>query len=295
MKYLKIIITLLFLFVAGVFLHSPEIYMQSFFDGLTVWAHNVLPALFPFAVLSALAVKFFPKPRFSLCKKLFGVTADDLYIVSLLCGYPIGAKCIAESSCERDTATLLCSFCSSASPVFLIATVGTKLLQSASATAVVVFAHLASTLLNGLLYRKKQQTQLFLHDCFNWKDVGDSVTSAVFSVLSVGGLVALFFMLGDIVESFLPQQFSHSVVVGFALGLLEMTNGVIAVCNCSDTFTATVLCSFLLSFGGICVFAQSITFLAKKQVKPLAYLKMKLTQASIATIISFVLAKLLLR
>ena len=91
MKYLKIIITLLFLFVAGVFLHSPEIYMQSFFDGLTVWAHNVLPALFPFAVLSALAVKFFPKPRFSLCKKLFGVTADDLYIVSLLCGYPIGA------------------------------------------------------------------------------------------------------------------------------------------------------------------------------------------------------------
>ena len=293
-KYLKFAITALFVAVATVFLSAPAIYMQSFLDGVTVWAYNVLPALFPFAVLTTLATKFFPRGKFSLCQAAFGVRADGIYIVSLLCGYPMGAKAIAESPYEKDVATQICSFCSSASPIFVVATVGAKLLANTAATLVLIVSHLLSTLLNGFLYKKKRTNVLRAQivDDFHSADIGNAVTSAVLSVLSVGGLIALFYMLTDIIKSFLPGALAESAAVGFALGLFEMTNGIISVCGTCNLLTATVLSSFLLAFGGMCVFAQSLAFLAKKNVNPLTLLKMKLTQGSIATLLSFALGSL---
>lgn len=296
MKYLKVTLTTLFIAVATVFLSSPAVYMQSFLDGVTVWAYNVLPALFPFAVLTTLAAKFFLHWKFSVCKPLFGVRADGIYLLSLLCGYPMGAKAIAESSFDAETSTQLCSFCSSASPIFVLATVGAKLLANTTATVVLIVSHLLSTLLNGALYRKKRDdvSNSNLQNEFHSADIGNAVTSSLLSVLSVGGLIALFYMLTDIIKSFLPNAASESVAVGFLLGLFEMTNGVISVCGTCDLLTATVLSSFLISFGGMCVFAQSLSFLAQKNIKPTRFLKMKLTQGSIATLLSFALGSLLL-
>lgn len=269
--------------------------MRSFLDGITVWAYNILPALFPFAVLSTLAVKFLPSTKKSFTETLFGVDADALYLTSLLCGYPIGAKAIEESGASPKTATQLCSFCSSASPVFVVVTVGTKLLQSTAATIILFSSHLLSTVINGLLYRKKCEEKVCRATEFHAEDIGNSVTSSMLSVLSVGGLVALFYMLSDIIKSYMPQPLSQSVATSFALGLLEMTNGIVSICAVCDTLCATVLSSFLLSFGGMCVLAQSLAFLGKCKVHILRFLQMKFTQGSVATLLSFVLCKLFLR
>lgn len=297
MKYLKITVTILFFAVAALFLSAPKIFMQSFLDGIAVWAYNVLPALFPFAVLTPLATKFFPKRRRSVCKKLFGVPADEIFVASLLCGYPIGAKAIAESHLEGDFAVCACAFCSSASPVFVIATVGASLLKSTAATAVLALSHLLSVFACGLLFRKKGGTSNCCDNeqsVFAFGDVGNALTSAVLSVLSVGGLIALFYMLTDMIKSVLPMPLSQSATTGFLLGLLEMTNGIISVCSECDLFAATVLSSFLLAFGGLCVFAQSMTFLSKKRVNPLKFLQIKLVQGSAATIFAFGLGKIFL-
>ena len=294
MKIVRIAVTVLFVAVTGVFLSSPATYMQSFLDGVSVWAYNVLPALFPFAVLTALASKFFPKSKISVCKTLFGVKADGIFLSSLLCGYPIGAKTISESNFDSQTATRICSFCSTASPIFIVATVGAKLLGSTVATLILLFSHWLSAIVCGLLYRKKTEEQNFVQNDFSPADVGNTITSSLLSVLSVGGLIALFYLLGDIVKSLLPGAIGGSLPVNFLMGLLEMTNGIISVCAICDVATATALSSFLLAFGGMCVFAQSITFLSAKNVKPLAFLKIKFVQGSIATIISFVAAKIFL-
>ena len=294
-KFAKVTITLLFVLFATLFLSAPTVFMQSFLKGLAVWAQNVLPALFPFAVLTPLALKFFPETKRSLCAKLFGVRADGAYLASLLCGYPVGAKAVSESNLDEETCTQMCSFCSSASPVFVIVTVG-GLLGSDAATAVLVVSHLLSTLLNGLLYRTKRNCHAKSDGAkpFTSRDVGNALTSAVLSVLLVGGLIALFFMLIDMTNSLLPQSVGKTAALGFAFGLLEMTSGVISVCETCETFAATVLCCFLISFGGTCVFAQSMTFLAKRNVKPLKFLQMKATQGAIATLLGFALGKIFL-
>ena len=292
MKFFRIFVTLLFIAIVAVFISAPSKYMQSFFDGLTVWAYNVLPALFPFAVLSTLTFKIAPKSKRSFTKALFGVSCDRIFLMSLLCGYPIGAKAISDSNADVATATRACSFCSTAGPIFIIATVGAKLLQNTIATVIVIFVHILSAIINGLIYRKKEYAELLdANDEFSPKDFGNTVTSSILSVLSVGGLIALFYMLTDMLKSFLPTTISGSLAFSYAVGLIEMTNGIIAVCKQADIATATVLVSSLLSLGGACVFFQCYAFLGNKNVKAVDMLKMKLTQSAFATILSFVLVK----
>lgn len=295
MKYLRVFFTLLFIAVATVFISAPTKYMQSFFDGLTVWAYNVLPALFPFTVITTIALKIKPQTKHSLTKLLFGIPCDDAFFTSLLCGYPIGAKAISDSPADSVTATAMCAFCSSAGPIFMIATVGAKLLQNTIATIILVAAHILSVIANGLIYRRKHITNFLENTArFAPEDFGNTITNSALSIISVGGLIALFYMLSDMVKSFLPSNLSDNLAVSFAFGILEMTNGIFGVCKSADIATATVLCSTLLALGGICVFFQCYAFLGKKKIKAVDIIKMKLTQSAFATIFSFVLVKILL-
>ena len=293
MKYIRITTTLLFVAVLGIFITAPTMYMQSFIDGITVWAYNVLPAIFPFMVLTTLMLKIQGRRKRSFTKFLFELDCDSVFLASILCGYPIGAKAISDSCADEATAAKACSFCSSAGPIFIIATVGAKLLQNTTATIILVAVHYISLILNGLIYRK-YKTTMSLNTSSNFKasDVGDTVTNSALSVITVGGLIALFYMLTDMVKSILPLSVSNCLAVSFILGIFEMTNGIFGICNSTDVATATVLCSSLLALGGLCVFAQCYAFLGKKNVKPLSIIKMKITQAAIATILSFILVKL---
>lgn len=269
--------------------------MQSFFDGLTVWAYNVLPALFPFTVLTSLTLKFKSKSKLTITKKLFGISCDNVWLMSLLCGYPIGAKAIADSNADRDSATRACSFCSTAGPIFIIATVGNKWLQNSGATVILVVTHIFSSLLNGLIYRSKNATELLdKANDLKAEDFGNIITNSTLSILSVGGLIALFYMLADMLKNFLPTTVSDSLVVAYAVGILEMTNGTFGVCKLANTATATVLCSSLLALGGICVFFQCYAYLGQKKVKAKDIVKMKLTQSAFATLLSFCLVKIFL-
>ena len=274
---------------------SPTRYMQSFIDGITIWAYNVLPALFPFMVLTALTLKLQTERKHSFTKQLFGIDCDNIFLTGLLCGYPVGAKAIADSNANENAATLMSSFCSTAGPIFMIATVGAKLLQNTIATVILIAVHFVSSVLNGLLYRNKQATLTIRSNSkFTARDVGDTITNSALSIISVGGLIALFYMLSDMIKSLLPQSLSDNLITAFIIGLLEMTNGVFGICRLTDVATATVLCSTLLSFGGLCVFAQCYAFLGIKHVSPVKLLKIKVTQSAIATILSYLLSLILL-
>lgn len=293
MKYAKITVALIFAAVLGMFVSAPSRYMQSFFDGLTVWAYNVLPALFPFSVMTALALKCVPTTKRSVTKKLFGVPCDDIWTTSLLCGYPMGAKAIADSNADADTATRLCAFCSTAGPIFMIATVGARLLHNSTAAAIILTAQVAASVLNGLIFSKKSDIPLQRENS-KPSDFGGTLTDSALSVISVGGLIALFYMLSDMVKSVLPAALSENLAVAYVFGLLEMTNGIFAVCKIADVATATVLCSSLLALGGVCVFAQCYAFLGRKRIKISRLIAMKATQCALATAITFALVKLFL-
>ncbi len=307
---LKILLTVLLAGVLAIFLTDSAKYMQSFFDGVSVWAINVLPALFPFMVISALIVKInlFKKTKGKdFAKTLFLAPPSSGYIfaVSLMCGYPVGAKMISERYGEGALNTVqctkLCTFCSTAGPVFIVGTIGAKLLENGKAAAILAASHLLSAFLNGIVYRNafKDNTENSarnINDEPTASALSDAISTSLLSVLSVGGLIALFYMLCDMIESFLPAWCAGEgqLLTAYLFGLLEMTNGCIKVCAAADTATATVLCCSLVSFGGMCVFMQCMTFLSRCGVKAKHVLFMKITQSALSTLVCFPLAKLIL-
>lgn len=293
MKYLKVFATAIFICIITIFISAPSKYMQSFFDGITIWAYNVLPAIFPFTVITTVTLKLQSENRYSFTKCLFNIDCDKILLSSIICGYPIGAKCIADSNADTNTSTKMCAFCSTAGPIFMIATVGAKLLQSTTATVIIIIVHICSAIINGLIFKTKKTSQISNVSLSDRKEnLGDIVTNSALSIISVGGLIALFYMFTDMIKCLLPEYITDNLVFGFAIGLFEMTNGLFAICKLADITTATVLCSALLSFGGLCVFLQCFAFLSNKNVKPLDIIKMKLIQSSIATILSFILVKI---
>ena len=282
----------LFLFVAVMLATSPAAFCRAFIDGVTIWAVSVLPVLLPFALLAPLAARALPR-KVSVTGFLFGVHADGLFLPSLICGYPVGAKLISMSDCDKDTATKLSSFCSTPGPIFVVATVGPLL---GDARAILAVSQLVACVLCGLLNGRfhggtTKATTTSTAD----KNFGQSLTDAILSVLSVGALIALVYMFTSMAKSLFPSDVSENLVFNFVLGLAEMTNGVFAITSlCQNLSAATTLCSALLAFGGAGVLLQSMSFLSAKGVKVAAYLWQKVTQAAIATIVSFLLCLIFL-
>lgn len=287
-KWLKITILLLFALFATLFLVWPAQFAQSFLRGIAAWAENVLPVLFPFALLTPFAVRCLPKSK-SVSGKLFGIEADGIFAASLLCGYPVGAKLVQQSGATGSAAQQMCAFCSSAGPIF-VATVGLRLLQSSNAALVLVVSNVAATFANGKLFARKTQLRF---DAGATQNFSDALTSSVLALLCVGGLVAMFFVFADMVRWLVPQ-FCQNAAAAFVLGLFEMTSGILQLCKMCSLRTATVLCCFLSAFGGMCVFAQSMAFLNKAGVKPHVFLLMKTTQGCFATLFGGALSLLLL-
>ena len=290
----KTTVTLLLFVVLICFAKQPTKYTKAFLDGITVWAHNVLPVIFPFALIATFLTKHCNFSKSSFTKHLFGASCDNLFFTSFLCGYPVGARVISEQNVDEKSATILCSFCSTPSPIFLIATVGIAI-DNTTATIILCVSQFVAMILNGLLYtRRKSFTFSNYKTTTSSNDFSTALTNSILAVLSVGALIALFFMLTEIIQSLLPQSVSTHPALFFAIGILEMTSGILKICSSCDTLSATVCTSALLAFGGFCVALQCFAFVSQKGVKFANLLKMKCTQCAFATIIAFVLGKLFL-
>ena len=290
----NIAITLLYFAIFIIFTTHPVRYTKAFLDGITVWAHNVLPVIFPFALLTTIFTNYCNWGKFSITKHIFGIDCDKLFLTSFLCGYPVGARVISEQNVNEKSATILCSFCSTPSPIFLITTIELAI-GNTTATLIVCTSQFVAMLLNGLLYaRRRSDSFTPLKQGLDNKDFGNIITNSILSVLTVGALIALLFMLTEIIQSLLPNSIATHPALFFAIGLLEMTSGILKICKTCDVLSATVCTSALLAFGGLCVALQCFAFVSKKGVKFANLLKMKCTQCAFATIVAFVLGKLFL-
>ncbi len=287
-KLLKNVSATALLSVIVIFIIFSDTFMSAFFDGITVWALNVLPALFPFSVLSALMLNnISASKKFSLTQLIFGIkNADLVFLASIMCGYPIGAKTICNCCGTQQSlqATQLCTFCNTASPVFVLATVA-RFANSTKVAWIILLSHWFSAIICGILFRGSFTKEPLHVNHTTDKTFAEIISDSTLSVLTVGGIIALFFMFCSVLCK-LP--FAQNTAVKFLFGLVEMTSGVIALCNVGNPIAVCVLCSAIISFGGICVALQSLNFLQQCGVKPKHYYIIKTVQASVATITSYV-------
>lgn len=96
--------------------------------GLMLWFHDVLPLLLPFMLLSNL---FVLKIRTKKTGAAYAIPV--LFLLGLLCGYPLGAKMASDFTKEGyikpSTATILLPLCNNISPMFLSGYIGHTVLK----------------------------------------------------------------------------------------------------------------------------------------------------------------------
>ena len=132
----------------------PKIVINSAREGLDAWARNVLPSLFPFAILSSAITMLYAGGK---CGKFLRMLSGFLKIspyvlkcilIGAISGYPIGAMTVNQAykngEIEADRLSLYAGMASLCSPMFLIATVGEGMLSNVYLGVMLLVIHYVS-------------------------------------------------------------------------------------------------------------------------------------------------------
>jgi len=290
---------------------DPKNNISACLDGIKLWATAILPTLLPFFFLTSIlsSLGFIQKlgKLFSPVTRKFFKTdgiSGYVYIMSVISGYPVGAKTTAELNkngiISKGQACKITTFTSTSGPLFIIGTVGIGMLNSAKLGYLILISHVLGAFLNGLIYRNtfKEPLSQNIITLNNNNMLENSMYNSIKSVLIVGGYVAIFYMLISMFNNFnllfpfakflsliTPLNFeSSSALIN---GIIEVTRGCVDLSTIGLTQKqALVFATGLISFGGISIFLQALTFLKKFDISIKFYLLSKTTQTIISILIA---------
>ena len=301
MKNIKtFILTLMFLILTALLLTYPLESLAFSLTGLQLWFNKMIPALLPFMILSGMMVRlnlteYFARLVSPLLMPLMHISLNGIYaiIIGFLCGFPMGARTIAEMySCRklsRKEASFLLAFCNNIGPVYFISFVlptlgllyGILLRYTAYRKQIAAPSRKASgrkdetgrfpVRPNGLSaaeqFRCRPDRRTSLLDTLD-----DAILSGLYGISKLGGYMILFNLL-----NLVPQIFLKSVpVAGTDSGslmncLLEITSGISRV---GDASPLPVL--LLLPFGGFSCIAQTYSMIKETDLSLRSYILHKL-------------------
>ncbi|QGU95240.1 sporulation integral membrane protein YlbJ [Clostridium bovifaecis] len=321
---------LLVTFICTVFIlnivFNPKVSLSSALDGGKLFLSSVFVSIFPFLVLINImlsydGVNIYSKLLGSILCKPFKLpkNCSVVLIISILCGYPLGAKYASDlyekklidfKTCER-----LISIASNPSPIFVLGAVGTSMLNSPSIGFLLLLSCYLSCIIMGFIippnnslystYKNNQIQQSSVHNTSTLGDIlKDSIDNAFKTSFSIGGFIVFFSVLTAIIKNNILfdivfqklssiLNFEKIAFQSFFLGLLEMTNGcnLVSSLNISNMYK-TIIISFLLGFSGLSIISQTCSITYKINLPLERYIRRKFIQGIICSIIASILYSL---
>ena len=265
--------------------------------GLQVCGSSVIPALFPFFVLTRLltanlSTARMPKFLDHVMEKLFGVSGGCLspLLMSFLGGYPVGVSCVVslyeEGVITKRDAQRALLFCNNSGPAFFVGVVGSIVLQNVKNGLLLYFIHMIAALYVGRFFcrggaedaklrrlpkKSEPLSQQFLN----------AISNSCGALLQICGLILFFSVLLALLERIglisllrkLPLGLSEAELSATLYGFLELTGGILRLSNTSAPF---LLASFFMGWGGLCVHFQAMSLWQRAGLHPKGYFIAKL-------------------
>lgn len=293
-----IIFTSIIIFIMMLIISNPSLFSSSTVSGIKLFFYSVLPGLFPFMFLTKLLTELgtifkITKKLTPISKKLFGTPGVSLYcfFMSILSGYPIGAKIISDlyskNLINEDDAKRMSIFCTTSGPIFVIGAVGVGMLHSFKLGIIIYLSHILSSLALGILYNlifKSKSTENKYQQNYNIEShksniISQCLSETINSLLMIGGYITIFYLATETLDSlklfdFLSSTLSHifstikisnQEIKSFLFGILEVTRGAKEL-SIISTSTAPAICG-IISFSGISIIMQSLSFLKTAKIK----------------------------
>lgn len=272
-KKLKIIFTL-FTVVLSIFCainYSKEC-SKGVINGISFCVSVLIPSLFLFMIIASyisnsVISKIIGTPFERLATKLLNLPngSSGVLILSLIGGYPIGARCIESlylnNKLNEEQAKKLSLVAVSSGPGFVMNYVGEALLNSNKAGVILfvsqIIGFFTTALIIGRCVKIKDDSVVIKQEDSNGSFV-DAVEKGCKSTVSMCAMVIVFSAIIEVINKVVISQPLSCDVLS---GILEVTTG----CNRLSLKYPLHIISAVIGFGGICVHAQ--VFSALKSVK----------------------------
>lgn len=302
----------------------PQRYAAACAEGIALWAKVVLPALFPFLVLTAWIARSGMADglgrKLSPLLRRCGLPAASAgaFLLSIVSGYPVGSRVVADlqrrGEIGRADAERLSILCSTSGPMFILGSVGSAMFGGGKAGAVLLTAHLFGVLavaLPVLLFRKRSAAAepspspaaqrsaaraIRAPQARAPSDtLGETVREAVLSVLCVGGFIALANVALCAAEDLLllaPLRALAELCL-CPFGAQACAEGIVyglieATRGCAALAAADAaglpFAAFAITFGGASILAQQLAFLRPVGVRAGRFIAVKAAQGCAAAL-----------
>ena len=284
----------------GVLIALPQTAAEGVRSGLTLCGQVILPSLFPFFVCSNLFVLLGFSARVSarvggLAARLLRLppNAGSAFVIGMTGGYPAGAQAVGllyeRGELSRDQA----------GPSFIFGFLGGAVFAHPGAGALLCGVQLASAVLTCRLTAKPLTAAQRAHSAPQRQAQPDfaaafseAVRRAGMSAIHVCMFVTVFSVLSGYLRlaagAHLPAD-----AAPLALGALELSAGCAALRACTlAPVWKLCIASFLLSFGGLSILAQSRAAAADAGLEGRQLPGCKMLQGAIAAALTLLLAPL---
>lgn len=261
-------------------------------DGIHACIRAVIPALFPFLIISRLLTSSasgaslpFLQPLGRLLHVPSGM--ESIVLVGFLGGYPVGAKAVAQAYQDRliskENAMRMLPFCSNAGPAFLFG-LGASLFPKVWLCWLVWLIHILAAIFTAFcippavasVQQRSKPTSISL---------SQAVEDSIRTMALICGWVVLFRVLISFADRWFLWMLPQEAQV-LLIGLLELTNGCLQLPTLTSPGLALMIFSVLLAFGGLCVMMQTQSVLSNCGLSLQTYFPGKVLQALFSLLLS---------
>ncbi|MBQ8803997.1 MAG: transporter [Tyzzerella sp.] len=283
----------------AIMLIFPQETLAGASNGLLLWFQIVLPTLLPFIILSNLLIQtnsvyYISKLLSPILRRFFHVSDSACYaiLIGFMCGYPMGAKVIADlidtKRISETEGQYLLSFCNNTSPMFIISYVITQNLNNPDLIIPSLLILFGSPVLCSFLFRRfyfysnQSGSVNTLSDkqiYFNFSILDHSIMNGFETITKIGGYIILFSIL---------FTFGKQLPGAWIMPILEITNGIPYILDLELPFHVGYISVLALtSFGGFCATAQTYSMIQNTKLSILPYIIQKLITATVTSLLAF--------
>lgn len=295
----KITVLILFLFL----ILMPTRNLESAKSAINLCINSVIPALFPFFILSNLIIELgvssdIAKFLSPITYKLFGIKQGaTAFVIGLIGGYPIGTKTAIslyeKGLCNKAEAERAITFCSNSGPAFIVGIAGSVIFGSTYTGIILYIIHILSASVLGIILNIIKPIKLSKN--IKLRDINEvnilsvfinAIKSAIMTALNVSAFVVFFGIIIGAINTVNP----------ILAGVIELSSGLnyLSLSNFSYEIKL-IITSFLMAFAGLSIHGQAISFISSTDISVRKYIFGKIYHSIIAVFITilFIVCKIL--
>ena len=276
---------------------DSQLMIQSATEGIRICLTTVIPSLFPLFVLSLFATSNLLGRRLRMLRPIMRLCnipegGEHILLLGLIGGYPVGAMTVSEAyerkMIVKSTAQRLLGFCNNAGPAFIFGIVG-PLFSNVSTGWILWGIHILSAVITGILLPGRTDNREVKYT-LKPSGIGSALERSIRNTAVVCGWVVMFRIIIQMFHDKIGWRLTELLNTVIA-GILELSNGCIALKTEPNEALVFILASGMLALGGICVFLQTVSVV--NGLGTGLYIPGKIVQTSFSVMVACLISPLL--